>query len=220
MRFLLIHSPFVGAMTWGQVGEVLSRWGHDVSIPSLVQGLARESNFHEGLIDLAVRDAPTFPWVIGHSGAGQLLPGVASQTDVDGLIYVDSALPHPGLSRLDSMPVTLADRLTGLRTGESVTAWPSWFDPSTLSELVTNEELMQSFIDDCPRLPWKLLTEPIPDSRWLDHRSRYLQFSDGYASEVEKAALHGWTVKSLDGHHLWPLDHPEETAQAIVNLAS
>lgn len=52
-------------------------------------------------------------------------------------------------------------------------AWPSWFDPSTLSELVTNEELLQSFIDDCPKRPWTFLTKPIPDSGWLDHRSRY-----------------------------------------------
>ncbi|MDH3189348.1 MAG: hypothetical protein OEM39_01710 [Acidimicrobiia bacterium] len=49
-------------MALGPVGEVLSRWGHDVSTPSLVPGLARESNFHEAFIDLAVRDAPALPW--------------------------------------------------------------------------------------------------------------------------------------------------------------
>ncbi len=59
---------------------------------------------------LADRDPGTGVVLVGHSGAGPLLPGIATTLArrVRALIYVDSVLPYPGRSWLDAAPAALA----------------------------------------------------------------------------------------------------------------
>src|SRR5919198_997712 len=89
-RFVLIHSPPVGPMTWAPVAAELRRRGARTVVPALdcpprnagAGGLAAESYWaqHAAAVAAAVR-----PWgdaaplvFVGHSGAGPLLPAVCA----------------------------------------------------------------------------------------------------------------------------------------------
>ncbi|MGH3924022.1 MAG: hypothetical protein ACRDTT_14325, partial [Pseudonocardiaceae bacterium] len=50
--------------------------------------------------------------LVGHSGAGPLLPAIAAATPTVGVIYVDAGLPQPGASWFDTAPPPLVAHLT------------------------------------------------------------------------------------------------------------
>jgi hypothetical protein len=184
-----------------------------------VTGLSARLNFSEAFVRLATRDAKDGSWIVGHSGAGQLLPVLAERISHAGLVYVDAGLPHPGRSRLEGMPPELAGRLEALREDDgTLPGWPSWFGRTALATLINESELLESFVADCPQLPWELLIEPMPSTSWLQANAAYLLLSKGYQKDADEALALGWPTESIDGHHLWILDHPEEAAQALISL--
>jgi pimeloyl-ACP methyl ester carboxylesterase len=96
--FVLIHSPLVGPTTWSPAARELQRRRREAVVPSL----------------LGVPDAPVPQWghvleavqaatariadpvvLVGHSGAGLLLPTLADRlsAEVAGMIFVDAFLP-------------------------------------------------------------------------------------------------------------------------------
>lgn len=156
---------------------------------------------------------------MGHSGAGQLLPDVAERMHANGLVYVDAGLPHPGRPRLEDLPDDLATMLQEV-TDESgeIPPWPSWFPREVLEDLIPDEVTLSRFVSDCPVLKMAIFTEVIPEFEWRDLPSVYLQLSAGYQRHAAHAGRLGWRVSSIDGHHLWPLDHPGEVARALVEL--
>src|SRR5215211_6954698 len=85
--FVLVHSPLVGPTSWRPVARALERRGRIVVVPSLGVADAAEPQWHH------VRDAVRII-LVGHSGAGLLLPVIADalDNDVAALIFVDSSL--------------------------------------------------------------------------------------------------------------------------------
>src|SRR3954469_17423614 len=104
--FVLIHSPLVGPLTWQPVADELRRMGAAVVVPSL-----RDADPHAGpywqahahaVVDAINRLAPTEPPVlVGHSGAGVLLPAVRATLGrpVAAYIFADAGIPEDGKSR-------------------------------------------------------------------------------------------------------------------------
>jgi hypothetical protein len=77
-RFVLVHSPLVGASSWQLVAARLRGDGSDVIVPSLA-GLASAPpprwRFAVDAVAGAVRGSAAVV-LVGHSGAGPLLPAI------------------------------------------------------------------------------------------------------------------------------------------------
>ena len=105
--YVLLHSPLVGPLTWSRVAEELRRRGEGVVLPTLTTDLTGEQPYwrqHVAQVARAVEDVGDQPLVlVGHSGAGPLLPAVAAALDgpISTYLFVDCDLPQDGASRLD-----------------------------------------------------------------------------------------------------------------------
>ena len=222
MRFLLIHSPLVGPVTWRGVTRALEALGHEVTTPSLVPAFDGTPPLWKQQARRAVEGVPSGTWLIAHSGAGPLLPAVTAELSAPpaGLVFVDAGLPHPGRTRLEALPSQFTSHVVGLADQSgNLPPWPQWFGADALSELVDDQALLDGFIADCPPIPLSMFNEPLPALALPPVPTAYLQLSDAYRAEAATAREWEWPVLELGGHHLWPLDHPAETADAIMSLA-
>src|SRR6266567_956088 len=107
---VLIHSPLVGPFTWSLVAQSLQSAGFEVLVPALTDRRATPPPYwqqHSASVQRALASiAEDRPLVlVGHSGAGSLLPAIAHATNhpVKAYLFVDAGLPHPGQSHLDEM---------------------------------------------------------------------------------------------------------------------
>jgi hypothetical protein len=95
VRFLLVHSPVVGPSTWRWVADALDIAGHQASVPDLVP--AAVTGDPAAFIHHAVAQcSPAADVVIvGHSGAGAVLPAIAAGLPSGPrlLVFVDAGLP-------------------------------------------------------------------------------------------------------------------------------
>ena len=121
--------------------------------------------------------------LVGHSGAGPLLPIVRQSATQRVLryLFVDADLPHPGKSRLDEIRMSA---------------------PEFAAEL--ERELLAELH---PR-PLAFFTEALPDvPGWPDAPCGYVLFSQAYEAAAEQALSAGWPVRSFDMGHLHDVGH-------------
>ncbi|HUS13888.1 MAG TPA: alpha/beta hydrolase, partial [Chloroflexia bacterium] len=108
--FVLIHSPLVGPFTWVPLAAELERRGASAVVPSLQAATRGGPPYwagHVAAVQAAAAGAVGRPLVlVGHSGAGWLLPaaGQALAGRVAAYVFVDADLPRDGHSRLESFP--------------------------------------------------------------------------------------------------------------------
>jgi hypothetical protein len=223
---VLVHSPLVGPETWRRVATELELRGWAVGVPVLTPAFAADPPYTARLAAVAAagadRVAEGRPAVlVGHSGAGPLLPAVAAaaSSDVVGAVAVDAPTPHPGRSLLATLPdAARADLLDRARSGY-LPPWDAWFPPGTIEGLVPDAETLAEFRAGLPRVPVDYLEEPAPDvAGFPPLRSAYLRLSDAYAAPAERAEREGWRVERLDSHHLAPLTDPGPVAAAVARL--
>jgi thioesterase domain-containing protein len=118
---VLLHSPLVGPLTWQPAAACLRASGYQVAVPSLAGALDPGPPFYPklaGRVAETIRQANPAGAVvlIGHSGAGALLPAAAEAAGmpVAAMVFVDAILPHPGLSWFETAPPALGEQLRGL----------------------------------------------------------------------------------------------------------
>src|SRR5258708_15006405 len=110
--FVLVHSPLVGPMTWSLVAvELLSR-GHRAIAPTLFDATDSSLPYWQQHAQVVAQSVSRLTDIadirrlilVGHSGAGPLLPAIrkAIQRPVNGYIFVDAGLPRNNMSRLDA----------------------------------------------------------------------------------------------------------------------
>jgi hypothetical protein len=106
------------------------------------------------------REAPVV--LVGHSGAGPLLPAVAEVLDgrVPAAVFVDALLPHPGRSWFDTAPGPLRKQLAGLVRAGRLPPWNAWFPSDAFVPLLPDEDLREPFVAELPRLPVAYFEEP------------------------------------------------------------
>ncbi|MPZ84242.1 MAG: hypothetical protein GEV28_29110 [Actinophytocola sp.] len=157
--------------------------------------------------------------LIGHSGAGPLLPAFADALEdtVTGLVFVDAGLPTPGRSWRDTVPAELYARLRSASREGRLPRWQRWFQPDPLTELVTDEHLRAEIADEAPEVPVAFLKEPRPDVEW-DGPAGYVSLSGAYTGDVAAAEALGWPVRRLDTHHLAPATDPDPVAVAVLEV--
>jgi hypothetical protein len=223
-RFVLLHSPLLGPLTWQAAAGELARRGHVVDAPAWppLSGIAER--FYGALADnvAATLAASADKLVlVAHSGAGALLPAVADRLGgrVAGAIFADAILPHPGRSWFDTAPAEMRERLrAGALMGE-LPSWDEWWPPGALERLVPDPDLREALVAELEPLPLAYFEEEAPSAP-LPAPAAYLQLSGAYDDESQVAARSGWPLVRLPLHHLAMLTNPEPVAAALESLAA
>lgn len=113
-RFALVHSPFVGPVSWRGLAQAM---------PEAIvvdYGGVRGSRWYQDVAEAVVGQAGDEPWfAVLHSGAGGFAPAItaAAGARLAGLIFLDAVLPYPGVSCLSTAPERLVAHLRKITTG-------------------------------------------------------------------------------------------------------
>lgn len=220
---VLVHSPFLGPASLRPLADALAALGHPAVLPDLRPSVVAPP-VHQVLLG-AFADAMSEAQLsgpiilIGHSGAGPLLPAFADALEeaVTGLVFLDAGLPTPGRSWRDTAPDGLYADLRGLSRDGQLPRWQRWFDPDPLAELVTDAELRAEIADEAPEVPIAFLKEPRPDLEWTGPAG-YVALSEPYADAADAAQALGWPVRRLDTTHLAPATDPDSVAIAVLEV--
>jgi hypothetical protein len=213
---VLLHSPLVGPLTWQPAATGLRAAGYHVAVPSLAGVVDTGPPYYPklaGRVAETIRQAnPTGAVVlIGHSGAGALLPAAAwaTGTPLAAAVFVDAVLPHPGVSWFETAPPMLREQLGGLARDGQLPAWHQWFPPEVVTELLPEDSLRRRFIAELPSLPLAYLEEHAPVVRgWPPERCGYLRLSGAYDEIADEAERLGWLVVREAADHLAMLTRP------------
>ncbi len=223
---VLLHSPLVGPLTWRGVAAHLAEAGYPVVTPDLTSAVTNEPSHHQAIADTVAASlatiAPDTPIaLVGHSGAGPLLPRIARTVGhhVSALIYVDSLLPYPGQSWIDNAPQSLVEHLHGLIRNGQLPPWHEWFPPEVITEILPDPQLRAAFIRELPCLPFTYFTEQTSTDEWRGPAG-YLLLSDGYRQDAQAARQADLLVVEQIDHHLAMLTKPATVSAALVRLIS
>jgi hypothetical protein len=227
--FVLAPSPLVGPECWAPVAHELERQGIHSLIPVLDDdGAGTDGPYWRQHADAVQRRLETVPMehpliLVGHSGAGPLLPviGEAIPQRVTGYLFVDAGLPHPGKSRLDEI------RMGGLEFAAEFERdllaggrFPEWSDED-LRDIVPDDQARAGLLAELRPRPLAFFTEALPDvPGWPDAPCRYVLFSQAYEAAAEQARSAGWPVRSFDAGHFHMLVDPSAVALALAEMAS
>lgn len=220
-RLVLVHSPLVGPSTWGALAAAIAERDYTVVVPDLTSSLIAGPPYLPRQID-AIRDSAASQPVIlvGHSGAGPLLPAVPGSLDqIQGYVFVDAGLPFPGKSWLDTAPPELVGQLLAMVQDGWLPPWSEWWGRDVLAELIPDRVVRERFAADCPRLPIAMFEEAHPAApAWPDAPCAYLRLSPGYREPAEQAKALGWPVTEVSLHHLAMLTNPELVLDPLLEL--
>ncbi|HEX2133355.1 MAG TPA: hypothetical protein VHH15_17540 [Actinophytocola sp.] len=218
---VLVHSPFLGPASLRPLADALAAHGHPALLldlrPSVVAPPVHQVLLGAFADAMSEEELAGEVVLIGHSGAGPLLPAFADALEdtVTGLVFVDAGLPTPGRSWRDTVPAELYTRLKGMAREGQLPRWHRWFEPDPLVELVADAELRAEIADEAPEVPVAFLKEPRPDVTWSGPAG-YVALSEPYADDADAAAGLGWPVRRLGTHHLAPASDPEPVAGAVL----
>lgn len=218
LTLLLVHSPLVGPLTWELTASYLRRGCRHVVVPSLAAVADGGPPYYRKFAEAAAHGLVGPVVLVGHSGAGPLLPAIAAVLgdDARGAVFVDALLPHPGSSWFDAAPAQLREQLAGLVRAGRLPPWNEWFPAEVFDQLVPDAGLRERFIAELPRLPVAYFEEPAPVVRgWPAVRCAYVRLSEAYDRSAADAERRGWWVHREDADHLAILTRPDRIADVI-----
>jgi pimeloyl-ACP methyl ester carboxylesterase len=220
---VLVHSPFLGPASLRPLADALAALGHPAVLldlrPSVVAPPVHQvllGAFADAMSE-ELLDGPVV--LIGHSGAGPLLPAFADALEegVTGLVFVDAGLPTPGRSWRDTAPDGLYAELRAISREGQLPRWQRWFDPNPLETLVADPDLRAEMADEAPEVPIAFLKEERPEVEWTGPAG-YVQLSAPYEAAASAAESKGWPIRRLNTHHLAPATDPAPVAQAVLEV--
>lgn len=220
---ILVHSPLVGPATWQPVADLL-RGRFEVDVPSLHGITAGPGPYARRIADEVARTAPDHDEIVlvGHSGAGAYLPAIADaladalSSRVRAAAFIDAQLPRPGLSDFDASPPDFREALTAMADDGMLPPWNLWFPPELMTELIPQAEQREAFLAELHPIALAYFEEPIPDTVLpSETQCLYLQLSEGYQEQADRAEALGWPTTRLDADHLTVFTHPEPVADFL-----
>jgi hypothetical protein len=217
VRIVLIHSPLVGPSTTAPLGDALRARGHATVSPDLRTALEADRPAAK-FVDQGVEAAETADAVLAHSGAGVFLPLIAEAIDARAIVFVDAVVPEAD-GRYES-PAEFVAFLDSRTDAEGrIQRWHDWWPAGTMTALVPDDRLRHRITEDTPRVPRSFYdaSVPIPQG-WTNRLGGYLQLSDSYDDDRERAASYGWKTRTIDGSHLDLAVRPEVVADAVIEL--
>jgi len=223
---VLVHSPLVGPFTWSLVAKQLQADGFNVLVPVLTDSGETSPPYwqqHAVSVQQALVSIPQErPLVlVGHSGAGSLLPVLAqaARHPVTAYLFVDADLPHPGKTQLEEMEASVpafAQELRRLLAAGS--RFPNWKDED-LREVLPDGRARQQLLAEVQPRPLNFFEEVLPDvSGWSDAKGGYLLFTQGYRPSLEQAQRAGWPSRTIPAGHFHMLVDPVAVAAHLVEL--
>ncbi|WP_433263981.1 hypothetical protein ACQPZF_33755 [Actinosynnema sp. CS-041913] len=220
---VLVHSPYLGPASLRPLAGALTALGHPVLLLDL-RVTVNAAPVHQRLIGVfadAVEDSPVEGELVlvGHSGAGPLLPAFADalETPVTGLVFLDAELPTPGRSWREDAPPERMAHLKSIARAGLMPRWDRWFAPEALSAMVPDVRLLEEIVGEAPEVPLAFLKEPRPTVAWRGPCG-YLRLSEAYTAACAQARDLGWPVRELASHHLAAASAPEDVAAPLAEL--
>jgi pimeloyl-ACP methyl ester carboxylesterase len=222
-RLLLVHSPLVGCGTWEPIAADLAGDGYTVTVPDLAGTVAAGPPYHLRQARVIADSAAGQPAIlIGHSRAGPLLATAGTMLGevVLGYIFVDTRLPAPGRSWIETVSPGLAARMREMADPRGwLPPWPQWWGDEELAALLPDPGVRQHFATGCPRLPMAMFEEIYPPAPgWPNAPCGYLQLSAAYEDDAARARELGWPVRQQLSHHLALLTAPGQVAREVRKL--
>ena len=246
--FILVHGPLIGPFTWVPVAAELRKLGATAVIPALNSPSRRAGAYWEHHCDLFALELANVSMdtseavLVGHEGAGPLLPklGEGLETGPAAYVLVDADLPKDGASLFDmfaeethieefrraaeepSLPRgRLASQPERVATAETVREWPLDLLRDAVARTPDNRADVNSTVFAGKRpTPIAVLEEPLPvPSTWPDAPVGYLHLSKTYDTVASAAAEQGWPVRELNSSHVQMLLEPESFARELAAFA-
>lgn len=219
MNFLLVHSPVVGPSTWRWVAEALREAGHEATVPDLVA--AALSGDPARFAAAAMEGDKSDQVLVGHSGAGAVLPSIAA-----GLaswprltVFVDAGLPpcEGGFTAGGDFLASLQE----MSTNGILPKWSQWWEEGVLEAIVPDERRRKNIETELPEVPLRFFETPIElPAGWCENPAAYVLLSDGYRREAERASSLGWPVTERAGEHLEIVNDGQGIAEILLDLWS
>lgn len=224
--FVLIHSPLVGAWTWSLVADGLHTRHIEAFVPALTDSASDPRPYWQQHAQSVARELAFLPAdrsliLVGHSGAGPLLPAIRQRLPqpVSAYIFVDAGLPHNGASRLDLLATespTLANHVH--QHLEAGGRFPEWTDEQ-LRRIIPNPHQRQHLLAELQPRSLPFFTEPIPVwAAWPDAPCAYMQFSPSYAASRRFAQQASWLIRTVDAEHFHMLVEPTIVAALLIEI--
>ena len=212
-------SPLLGPSSFEPLASVLADRGVEAAIADVRPAFAGGSPVWPEMVRLARKTARSVLGkvvVVGHSGAGALLPGVGAALggQLQRLVFVDAILPPAaGAHRY---PESIRRRVAELATDGVLPPWLDWWPPETLSALLPEPARLELLRSDIAETPESWFDEEIPiPIAWADGKASYIRLSAAYDQELERARGLGWPTMSLESTHLGIVTEPEAVADVL-----
>lgn len=224
-RFVLIHSPLVGALTWRLVADQMRRLDLVVYTPNLSDAPDSNEPYWKQHADSVKRSLAETPddvalILVAHSGAGPILPAIRQSipNPVHAYVFVDAGIPRNDATRLDLMKSEDAAWANEFQTYlEGGGRFPTW-SADDLQEIVPNESLRLKLVSELRPRGLDFFTEPIPVfETWPDAPCIYIQLSAAYDWDAAQAASQHWPTYKTEAGHFHMLVDPKEVADSIIN---
>ncbi len=223
--WVLVHSPLIGPTSWSPAAYELHRRGRAAVVPSLVgvaDAPAPQWHHIPETVRIATNHLQGSIVLVGHSGAGLLLPVIADAVTVEvaALVFVDSFLPTAA-GRVPLGPPAFMDQLRELASDGVLAPWSTWFGEDAMSELVPDERLRAALEAEMPRLPLSYFqaSVPVPDA-WNRRSCAYLLLTaEPYGQSAIEARSLGWPVLEIQGvRHLAMATDAIAVTDALLGL--
>lgn len=224
--FVLVHSPLVGPTTWSLVADTLQRQGFETIVPTLgsVNPALPYWEQHATEVAEALKSVSLgVPLIlVGHSGAGPLLPAIRqlAQRDVAAYIFVDAGIPVNGRSQLDLMALESPEFAGQFREAlESGERFPTW-STEDLQGIIPDETFRNRIVNELQPRSLDYFNEPLPVfDGWPDAPCAYIQFTATYEVFAERARNEGWAVHRIGAGHFHMLVDPEGVTTVLLVFA-
>jgi hypothetical protein len=219
MMFVLVHSPVVGPSTWRWVADALRSDGHDAAVPSLTSAALAGDPGEFARAAAHASDADEIV-IVGHSGAGAVLPLIAERlaSKLRQAIFVDAGVPPcEGTFRAGG---DFLGALRDLATGGVLPVWSRWWGEGVIEALVPDDERRREIETELPEVPLAFYEAPIEaPAQWCNRNGAYVLLSEAYRRDANGAGSLGWPVVERPGGHLDIANDEQAIADILVDLA-
>jgi hypothetical protein len=205
-------------MTLVPFAKELRRHGWSVAVPPLREALRTPRPQWRAIVDLATVGQRRPDIIVGHSGAGVLLPVLAEALDPTFVAFIDAVVPDGDTYTPSTEFVKFIDSLA--THGSLLPQWHLWWGHDVMTELVPDADQRAQIAADTPRVPRSFYDDAVQLPNGWSSRAGcvMLQLSAGYEEFRSRAETLGWPTDAIDGQHLDVATRPAVVRERLLQL--